>query len=224
MIFLERTRKGHRQSDQHWECIKDNSEESSKEGGAHMGFLYSVQFSPFSNWVVGGTWETIQQRSSSGLFCRRPLWAALAWAGMSTLFDVVYPAFPLPTTMSPTLQVTLKDGFGEAVLACDMPELCKFLSLDSCQKRLLVLLTQRNFLYLWHLFNWTEQRVSCHRNKQTRKTHLSCYFLHYFSTVLVTFCHSQTLTLSPSSSQFLFQTFNFVSVSSVLFVWWCSSW
>ena len=27
----------------------------------------------------------------------------------------------------------LEDGFGEAVVACDMPELCKFPYLDSCQ-------------------------------------------------------------------------------------------
>ena len=32
---------------------------------------------------------------------------------------------------------TLKDGFGEAVVACDMPKPCKFPSLDSCQKRFL---------------------------------------------------------------------------------------
>ena len=31
----------------------------------------------------------------------------------------------------------LEDGSGEAVVACDMPEPCKFLSLDSCQKRFL---------------------------------------------------------------------------------------
>ena len=31
----------------------------------------------------------------------------------------------------------MKDGFGEAVVACDMPEPCKFLSLDSCKKRFL---------------------------------------------------------------------------------------
>ena len=37
----------------------------------------------------------------------------LAWARMS-LFDVVHPAFPLPTTASPTLQGALEDGFGEA--------------------------------------------------------------------------------------------------------------
>ena len=43
-----------------------------------------------------------------------------------------HPAFSLPTTASPTLQDTLKDGFGEAVVVCDMPEPSKFLSLDSC--------------------------------------------------------------------------------------------
>ena len=42
--------------------------------------------SPSVDWVVGGTWGTIQQRSSSRLFCTRPLWAVLAWAGMSTLW------------------------------------------------------------------------------------------------------------------------------------------
>ena len=41
------------------------------------------------------------------------------------LFDV-NPAFPLPATASPTLQGALKDGFGEADVACDMPESCKF--------------------------------------------------------------------------------------------------
>ena len=50
------------------------------------------------------------------------------------LFGVVHPAFPLPTTASPTLQGALEDGSGEAVVACDMPEPCKFPSLDSCQK------------------------------------------------------------------------------------------
>ena len=58
------------------------------------------------------------------------------WHGLGCpLFDVVHPAFPLPTTASPTLKGALKDGFGEAVVACDMPEPCKFPSLDSCQNR-----------------------------------------------------------------------------------------
>ena len=38
---------------------------------------------------------------------------------------------------SPTFQGVLKYGFGEAVVACDMPKRCKFPSLDSCQKRFL---------------------------------------------------------------------------------------
>ena len=53
------------------------------------------------------------------------------------LFDVVHPAFSMPTTASPTLQGALKDGFGEAVVTCDMPDPCEFPSLDSCQKRFL---------------------------------------------------------------------------------------
>ena len=40
-------------------------------------------------------------------------------------------------TASPTLQGALKDGFGEAVVVCDMPNPCKLLSLDSCQQRFL---------------------------------------------------------------------------------------
>ena len=39
--------------------------------------------------------------------------------------------------ISLTLQEALKDGFGDAVMMCDMPEPCKFPSLDSCQERFL---------------------------------------------------------------------------------------
>ena len=50
------------------------------------------QFSSLTDWVVGAregrgrALGTIQQRSSSGLFCRRPLWTALAWKGMSSFW------------------------------------------------------------------------------------------------------------------------------------------
>ena len=37
----------------------------------------------------------------------------------------------------------MKDGFGEAVAACDVPELCTFLSVDSCQRS----------------FSWTHKNV-----------------------------------------------------------------
>ena len=60
------------------------------------------------------------------------------WRGQGCpLIDVVHPAFSLLTTMSPTFQSALKDGFEEAVVACDMSEPCKFPSLNSCQKRFL---------------------------------------------------------------------------------------
>ena len=78
----------------------------------------------------------IQQRSllvfSAGGPCEQ------FWHGQGCpLFDVVHPAFSLSTTASPPLQGALKDGFAEDVVACDMPEPCKFTCLDSCQKRFL---------------------------------------------------------------------------------------
>ena len=65
----------------------------------------------------------------------RSLLAILAW--MVDVFDIVHPAFPLPTTVSPTLQGALKDGSGEAVAECEMPEPRESPSLDNCQKRFL---------------------------------------------------------------------------------------
>ena len=56
----------------------------------HMETVMKVQFNSVQSLGrlgrPGGTWGTIQQTSSSSLFCRRPLWAVLAWAGMSTLW------------------------------------------------------------------------------------------------------------------------------------------
>ena len=45
--------------------------------------------------------------------------------------------FSLPTTASPTIQGARKDGFGEAVMARDIGEPCKFSSLHCCQERFL---------------------------------------------------------------------------------------
>ena len=45
--------------------------------------------------------------------------------------------FLLPSTASPILLGALKDGLGEAVVACDTPAPSKFPFLDSCQKRFL---------------------------------------------------------------------------------------
>ena len=62
--------------------------------------------------------------------------AVLAWADTSTVW-CVHPAFSLPTTASPTFRGALKDGFGDAVVACDISEPCKCPSLDSRQTRFL---------------------------------------------------------------------------------------
>ena len=56
------------------------------------------------------------------------------WHGQGRpLFHVAHPAYPLPTTASPTLQGALNDDFGEAVVICDMSKPCRFPSLDFCQ-------------------------------------------------------------------------------------------
>ena len=98
----------------------------------------SVQFSSVP-WPTGSS-EGYEERFSIDLlpvFSRggqcEQFWHRQACA----LFDVVHPAFPLPTTASPTLQGALKDGFGEAAVACDIPKPCKLPSLDSCQKKFL---------------------------------------------------------------------------------------
>ena len=107
----------------------------------------SVQWSPLTSWVVRGAWGMVPQKSSSSLFCGRLLWgmvpqksssslfcgrllwAVLAWAGMSSLW-LCPSSIPLLTTVSPTFQRVLKDGFGEAFVVHDMPEACKFPSLQ----------------------------------------------------------------------------------------------
>ena len=43
-----------------------------------------MQFSPLPDWVIRETSEMFQHRFSFSLFCGRPLWAVLAYAGMST--------------------------------------------------------------------------------------------------------------------------------------------
>ena len=75
----------------------------------HEGHLSSNPFPVFS---VGGPCEQL-------------------WHGQGCpLFDAVHPEVPLPTMALPTLQGVLKDGFGEAVVACDMPTPYKFPSLE----------------------------------------------------------------------------------------------
>ena len=72
-------------------CLIENFRMLVSKKWSNVDFC-SVQFSPLTDWVVVGTWGTIQQRSSSSLFCRRPLWAFWHWQGCP-LFDVVHPTF-----------------------------------------------------------------------------------------------------------------------------------
>ena len=70
-----------------WQKLENNVWKSSPNTGLVFG--EGVQFSSVQSLhQLGcqGTWRTIQHRSSFSLFRRRPLWAVLAWADMSTLW------------------------------------------------------------------------------------------------------------------------------------------
>ena len=110
-----------------------------------MYWISSVQFSP---WPIRSS-VGHERRFKS---CFPPAEGSLEqfWHGQGCpLFDVVHPAFSLPTKASATLQGALQDLFGEAVVACDMPQPCKFPSPDSCQKR----------------FMWTARKLILLRNQ-----------------------------------------------------------
>ena len=102
-----------------------------------------VQFSSVP-WPTGWTGE---HDHPIGWFSRDPLLQVFSagshceqfwhWQGCP-LFDVVHLALPLPTAASAILQGALKDGFLDAVVACNMPKPCKCLSPDSRQKKVLV--------------------------------------------------------------------------------------
>ena len=82
-----------------------------------------IQFKPLTNLIVGG--GGMRDNSAEILF---PVFFAggpreQLWHGQGRpLFEALHPAFPLPTTASPTLHSSLKDGFGEALVACGMPD------------------------------------------------------------------------------------------------------
>ena len=85
--------------------------------------LSSVQFSSVPSSV--GSSEDMTDMNDEFIRDSLPVFSAGGpceqfWHGQGCpLFDVVHSAFPLP----PTLQLGVpKDGFGEAVAACDMPE------------------------------------------------------------------------------------------------------
>ena len=58
----------------------------------------------------------------------------MCWDVHSLMLSIQH--FLCQTTVSASLQGGLKDAFGEAVMACDMPKPCMFQSLHSCQNPL----------------------------------------------------------------------------------------
>ena len=74
--------------------------------------------------------DTRDDSGDCSLFLQEALVSSSGIGQRCPLFDVVHPTFPLLTMALPTLQGALKDGFGEAGVACDVPEPCKFPPLD----------------------------------------------------------------------------------------------
>ena len=114
----------------------------------YMNCMYSISSVQFSPWPIRSS-VGHERRFKS---CFPPAEGSLEqfWHGQGCpLFDVVHPEFSLPTKASATLQGALQDVFGEAVVACDMPQPCKFPSPDSCQKR----------------FMWTARKLILLRNQ-----------------------------------------------------------
>ena len=54
-------------------CCKHECQTGTEESALVLIQFSSVQFSPWTDRIVGRTWGTIQQRSSSSLFCGRPV-------------------------------------------------------------------------------------------------------------------------------------------------------
>ena len=102
-----------------------------------IGFLHSVQFSPLTDWGIGGDMKD----DSAEIFFQYFLHEALGNSPgtgrdvhslmLSIQHFLCHPRH-CPPSMVPWRMVS-----GEAVVACDMPEPCKFPSSDSCQKRFL---------------------------------------------------------------------------------------
>ena len=100
--------------------------------------MYLVQFSLLTDSIFWRTWGTNQQRFSSSFYLQEAIVSTSCMGRDVHSLTLVHLSFPLQTASSPTLQGALKDGLGEAVVVCEMPEPCKFLSLNKCQKRFLL--------------------------------------------------------------------------------------
>ena len=83
-----------------------------------------------------GRWGDMTDDSAEILFHSFLQKALVSSSGMgrNIHFDVVCPTFPLTTpTALPNLQGALEDGFGEAVVVCDVPEPCACMAKTTVQ-------------------------------------------------------------------------------------------
>ena len=113
-------------------------------------------------WVVWGDMKDDSAEILFQFFFFQEVVVNCSCMGRDVTLWQVYSAFPLPTTASTTLQAVLKDGFGDTFMTLDMPEPCKYLSLDSCQKRLLWPITRQ--LILFHI----KSLVLCSKEEMQR--------------------------------------------------------
>ena len=91
--------------------------------------LHKVQHFSSITWLIwgggeGGRRERHEDKSAEILFQSFLQESLVSSSGMGrdVHSDVAHPAFPLLTMALPTLQGDLKDGFGEAVVAHEMPK------------------------------------------------------------------------------------------------------
>ena len=104
----------------------------------------------------------IQQRCFSNVFFAGGCCNLFLHGQGCPLFDKSVQHFLCQPRHQPPSQVVLKDGFVDTVMMLDMPEPCKYLSLDSCQKRLLWPTTRQ--LILFHI----KSLVLCSKEEMQR--------------------------------------------------------
>ena len=102
---------------------------------SYTHLVSSIQFSPLTDWVIGGDMTDDSAEILFQSFLQEVI-VSRSGVGRDVQFLVLYIQYFLcrPRRRLP-FQGDLKDGFG--VVACDMPEPCKFPSIDSCQRRFL---------------------------------------------------------------------------------------
>ena len=101
----------------------------------YLSINCSVQFSALTDWVIGGREGRFSRDFLPVFFFAAGPCEQVRRGQECSFFDVVHSAFPLLTMASSTIQGAVKDGFGEAIIKCDMPKSCKFPSLKTVARK-----------------------------------------------------------------------------------------